>query len=147
MRAKWLLAATAWRASVRLMTLTDRPLAALILVAATVATTVAVPPSAAAGERDGQHDFDFYVGKWKVHNKRLKEPLTGGKDWYEFDAVSTSRKVWGGRANMDEYEGDTPTGQHIQGMTVRLYDPKSHQWRLYWATSSRGVIDVPTIGE
>jgi hypothetical protein len=122
-----------------------RTLAALVLVATT--TTVSGAAPAKASERDGQHDFDFLIGKWKVHNRRLKEPLAGSKEWYEFDAVNTARKVWGGKANMDEFEGDTPTGQHLQGMTVRLYEPKSHQWRLYWANSTRAIIDVPTVGE
>jgi hypothetical protein len=27
-------------------------------------------------ERDGQHDFDFWFGNWKVHNRRLQHPLT-----------------------------------------------------------------------
>jgi hypothetical protein len=29
-----------------------------------------------AKERDGQHDFDFEVGTWKIHPRRLLHPLT-----------------------------------------------------------------------
>ena len=96
--------------------------------------------------RDGQHDFDFYVGTWRLHNRRLKGPLTGSTTWYEFDATSVARKVWDGKANMDEFEADTPTG-HIQGLTLRLYDPKAHQWSLYWANSALpGPMGPPTVG-
>ena len=28
-------------------------------------------------ERDGQKDFDFEIGTWKTHLKRLLNPLTG----------------------------------------------------------------------
>ena len=38
------------------------------------AATTAQPPAQA---RDGQHDFDFEIGKWKTHLKRLTHPLTG----------------------------------------------------------------------
>ncbi len=98
-------------------------------------------------ERDGQHDFDFEIGSWKIHLKRLLHPLTGSTTWQEFDGTSVTRKVWNGRSQLEEFETDSPAGGHIEGMTLRLYDPKTHQWSLYWATSKSGAIGVPTIGE
>ena len=53
--------------------------------------------------------------------------------------------MWGGLANMDEYEGHAPFGL-IQGMTVRLYDPATRQWRLHWANRATGVFDAPMVG-
>src|SRR5262245_50684317 len=97
-------------------------------------------------ERDPQKDFDFLIGKWKVHNRRLKERLKGSDIWFEFDGTVVARHIWGGRANTDEYEADSPIG-HIQGMTLRLYDPKSQQWSLYWANSATGILEKPMIGE
>src|SRR5262245_1325095 len=81
----------------------------------------------AAKERDGQHDFYFQFGSWKAHNRRLTHPLTASNEWYEFDSTIVARPVWGGKANMDEFEGDAPTG-HIEGMTIRTYNPKTHEW-------------------
>jgi hypothetical protein len=101
----------------------------------------------APAERDGQHDFDFELGTWKIHLKKLVHPLTGSKTWVEFDGTSVTRKVWGGRADLEEFETDSPVGGHIEGLTLRLYDPKTHQWNLYWATSKSGTIGPPTIGE
>jgi hypothetical protein len=98
-------------------------------------------------ERDGQHDFDFEIGSWKIHLKKLLHPLTGSTTWEEFDGSSVTRRVWNGRSQLEEFETDSPAGGHIEGMTLRLYDPKTHQWSLYWATSKSGVIGVPTIGE
>ena len=101
----------------------------------------------AAGQRDGQHDFDFELGTWKIHLKKLMHPLTGSTTWVEFDGSSVTRKVWDGRSQLEEFETDSPGGGHIEGLTLRLYDPQTHQWSLYWATSKSGTIGVPAIGQ
>src|SRR6266700_922107 len=97
-------------------------------------------------QRDGQHDFDFELGTWKIHLKRLDKRLAGSTTWVEFDGTSVTRKVWDGRADLEEFEVDSPTG-HIEGLTLRLYDPQTHQWSLYWATNKSGAMGPPTIGE
>ena len=97
--------------------------------------------------QDGQHDFDFELGSWKIHLKRLVHPLTGSTTWVEFDGTSVTRKVWDGRAQIEEFETDSAAGGHIEGLTLRLYNPKSHQWSLYWANSKDGTLVVPQIGE
>ena len=96
---------------------------------------------------EGQHDFDFELGAWKIHLKRLVHPLTDSTTWVEFDGTSVTRKVWDGRAQLAEFETDSPAGGHIEGLTLRLYDRQTHQWSLYWATSKSGTMGVPTIGE
>jgi hypothetical protein len=104
-------------------------------------------PQAVAEERDGQHDFDFEFGHWKVHNRRLLHPLTGSNEWVDFDGTLVARPIWEGRANMDEFEADTPSG-HQDGMTVRTYNPKSHQWYIYWTNSKSGSFGLPpTVGK
>jgi hypothetical protein len=82
--------------------------------------------NAEAGVHDPQRDFDFIIGSWKVHNRRLKQRLKGSNSWEEFESTIVARKIWGGTGNVDEYEADSPSGR-IQGMTVRLYNPKSQQ--------------------
>jgi hypothetical protein len=88
---------------------------------------------ATAEERDGSHDFDFLFGRWKSHQRRLLHPLTGANDWAEFDATLMNQPYLDGSANVDQLEADTPTG-HLLGLTVRTYNPKSHQWSIYWRT-------------
>jgi hypothetical protein len=100
----------------------------------------------ASSVRDGQHDFDFHIGVWKTRIKRLKNPLTGSREWMDFSGTITTSKVWQGRANLEEIEIDGPTG-HLEGMTLRLYNPESHQWYLYWANSGVGTIGAPSVGE
>jgi hypothetical protein len=101
----------------------------------------------AAAEPDGRHDFDFEVGNWNIHLKRLKDRLAGSTEWVAFDGSSVTRKVWDGRADLEEFETDSPAGGHIEGLTLRLFNPESHQWRLYWSNSKIGTMDPPQIGE
>ena len=95
--------------------------------------------------RDGQNDFDFLTGAWRIRNRRLRERLRGSAQWDEFEGVSVAQPLWGGLANMDQYEGHAPFGL-IQGLTVRLYDPATRQWRLHWANRASGTFDAPMIG-
>lgn len=96
-------------------------------------------------QRDGQHDFDFWVGTWKIHNRRLKHPLSGSNEWYEFEGTISARPVWQGKANFDEAVFESPLGR-FHGLTLRLYDPNSRQWSIYWATAQRGLVPIPTVG-
>lgn len=108
------------------------------------------PAAAEAGPqqlRDGQRDFDFEVGTWKIHLKRLLHPLTGSTTWVEFDGTSVTKKVWGGRADLEQFETDNPAAGHIEGLTLRLYNPQTHQWSLFWANSKDGTMGQPMIGE
>jgi hypothetical protein len=98
-------------------------------------------------ERERQHDFDFEMGHWNIHLKRLLHPLTGSTTWVEFDGTSVTQGVWNGRAELEEFETDSPAGGHIEGLTLRLYNPESRQWSLYWANSKDGTIVAPQIGE
>src|SRR6266702_8785559 len=97
-------------------------------------------------KRDGQHDFDFEIGTWKTHLRRLVHPLTGSTTWIEYEGTTVVRKIWNGRANLVELEVDGPTG-HIEGLSLRLYNPQSHQWSLNFANSAGGAFGQPTIGE
>jgi hypothetical protein len=97
-------------------------------------------------EQDGQHDFDFEIGSWKTHLRRLVHPLTGSTTWIEYDGTTVVRKIWNGRANLVELEVDGPQG-HLEGLNLRLYNPESHQWSLNFANSSGGTMSQPTIGQ
>jgi hypothetical protein len=96
--------------------------------------------------RDGQRDFDFEIGTWKTHVSRLQHPLTGSTTWIEYEGTSVVRKVWNGRANLVELEVDGPPG-HLEGLSLRLYNPQSRQWSLNYANSNGGTLALPTIGE
>jgi hypothetical protein len=95
--------------------------------------------------RDGQHDFDFEFGDWKARLSRLTKPLSGSTTWVDYEGTSVVRKIWNGRANLGELEVDGPAG-HIEGMTLRLYNPESAQWHISWANAADGLIGQAMIG-
>jgi hypothetical protein len=95
--------------------------------------------------QDGRTDFDFLMGSWKGHNRRLRERLKGSSEWEEFASTLTAHPILGGMGNFDE-----TTFYREQGIThgaaLRLFDPSTHQWRIYWADGVHGALDVPMIG-
>jgi len=129
-------------------------LAAMALAGFTLATwssaqTGTDPRKAPGGTaRDGQRDFDPLVGTWKATLKRLVHPLSGDNTWVEFEGTQVTRSIWGGRATLDEFSVHSPaTKTDIDGLTVRLYNPATGQWSIYWANARRGVFDnPPTVG-
>jgi hypothetical protein len=109
---------------------------------------------AAAGEsatpskavtRDGQHDFDFNIGVWKTHIKRVLDPLSGSTQSIELNGTVTVRKVWDGRAQLEEIETEGPNG-HWEGLTLFLYNPEAHQWSQTFVDSKVGVLTPSQIG-
>ena len=122
----------------------SRPLRLSLLLCSLVVAGQPVPP--APPERDGQHDFDFELGAWKTHLSRRLHPLTGSTTWVDYEGTSVVRKVWNGRANLLELEVDGPAG-HIEGLSLRLYNPQSRQWSLNFSNSKGGSLSPPTIGE
>lgn len=107
---------------------------------------MADPAATAAEHRDGQHDFDFDIGVWRTHLKRLSHPLSGSSSWVELDGTTVVRKIWDGRANLAELTTDAASG-HLQVLSLRIYDPHARQWSLNTANANSGTMSVPTIGE
>jgi len=98
------------------------------------------------GDQDGQNDFDFEIGTWKTHLRRLLRPLTGSTTWAEYAGTTVVRKVLDGRANLVELVVDGPAG-HIEGLSLRLYNPETRQWSLNFSGGGSGALDRPVIGE
>jgi hypothetical protein len=128
------------------------------LFAAIAAAAVLVPLGAAAAEavpprfpppalHDGAHDFDFLIGNWKAHLKRLPKRLQGSTDWVEYDGISNHHKLLDSNANFEEFDVSGPAGR-IKAQTLRLYDPDSKQWSIYGVDVDKGVLGLPaTVGE
>jgi hypothetical protein len=100
-------------------------------------------PPATSPERNGQHDFDFLFGRWKVH---LKRKVPGTDRWTESDGYGIYRKVWGGRANLNEFFTESPK-DHIEGLTLRTYNGVTHLWSVYWANSRDGILSSAQVGK
>jgi len=96
--------------------------------------------------RDGQRDFDFEIGTWNTRLSRLEKPLSGSTSWVHYVGTTVVRKVWEGRANLVELEVDGSAGR-LEALSLRLYNPQSHQWSLNFASSRGGTLSEPSIGE
>jgi hypothetical protein len=97
---------------------------------------------------EGQRDFDFEIGKWKAHVKKLIHPLANSKEWEDYDGTVTTAPFMDGKGNLSEMNVDGATSHtHIQIIAVRLYNPTSKQWNIYGASASSGVFDPPQVGQ
>ena len=123
---------------------TRRLVAAWLAVALSASPSLAQPPGAPT-TAPGARDFDFEFGTWKMQLRRRLKPLTGSDDWVRYEGVSTVRPIWGGRANLGEIDLSGPTGR-LQGLSLRLFDPRSGQWRVSFANPSGGQLGPPMIG-
>ena len=46
----------------------------------------------------GVHDFDFLVGRWRVHHRTLKERLANSHEWIEFEGTLVNQPLMGATA-------------------------------------------------
>jgi hypothetical protein len=102
-----------------------------------------------ASATSSDRDFDFLVGKWKMHNRRLNKRLENGQDWTEFDSWSENVKILSGTADMDTYsttEMPGLEGKRFEGLTLRLFNTKTRLWSVYWVASNVGILDPPVVG-
>ena len=98
---------------------------------------------------DGRHSFDFFAGTWKAANRRKVKPLDPkSQEWVQFDGEITCGPILEGMGNVDSVRvPDMPGRGRFEGFTLRLFDPDSGVWRIWWAsTVSKGLLDVPVVG-
>ena len=112
-----------------------------------VAAQRAATPTAAEGKvlRDGRNDFEWDIGSWKTHQRRLLHPLTGSTTWVEYSGSDVVRKIWDG-ANQGLVEADGSAG-HLEIYTLRVYDPQARQWNIYFTNPATGVLSLPAVGQ
>lgn len=90
-------------------------------------------------------DFDFLIGLWDIQNKKLKTRLDQCTDWIEFGAKADMNKILNGLGNTDRFL--TSFNQvDFEGMSLRIFNPKTMLWSIYWADSNVGILDPPVIG-
>jgi hypothetical protein len=92
------------------------------------------------------HDFDFFMGNWRVHHRRLKERLAGCHEWVEFEGTTTVQKILGGFGNMDDNVLDKPGGVY-RAVSLRTFDPKASRWSIWWFDGRYPAhLDPPVVG-
>lgn len=119
----------------------------LIAVLFLGATTInAAPQTGKTTMTDHTHDFDFLIGKWRVHHWRLKDRLAGSHDWVEFDGTSQLWMTMDGHGTVDDNYIGLPGGPY-RAVGLRSYDPKTGVWAIWWLDERKPHdIEPPVFG-
>lgn len=97
-------------------------------------------------QRDGSHDFDFLIGDWKAHVRRLPDRLNNSNVWVEYDGISNHHKLLDSNANFEQFQvTSTDKKLHIKAQTLRLYNPETRQWSIYLVDLDNGTLDTPPV--
>jgi len=97
-------------------------------------------------QHDGSHDFDFLIGDWKAHVRRLPDRLNNSNAWDVYDGISNHHKLLDSNANFEQFEVTTTDKKlHIKAQTLRLYNPTTRQWSIYLIDLDNGTLDVPPV--
>jgi hypothetical protein len=97
-------------------------------------------------QRDGSHDFDFLIGDWKAHVRRLPDRLNNSNTWDVYDGISNHHKLLDSNANFEQFEvTSTDKKLHIKAQTLRLYNPTTRQWSIYLIDLDNGTLDAPPV--
>ena len=79
------------------------------------------------------NDFDFLSGHdWEVTNRVLKKRLVGSGEWDQFVGLLVEHQpILGGLGNSDRMTA-TRNGVRFQAMSLRVFDPETKEWQIYW---------------
>lgn len=86
------------------------------------------------------HDFDAQHGRWHTTVRRLLKPLSGSRDWADYEGDGVVHPLAGGLANVAELDVSGPSGR-IQGVSMRLFDTRAQRWTIQFANIAGGVLD------
>ena len=99
-----------------------------------------------ASATSAKHDFDFLQGKFQVHYKSLKSRLRHSHEWIESDGYMENRTILMGIGNIEQHSMTAMDGSPAQGFALRLFDPQTRLWSIYWANNWSGTLDIPVVG-
>lgn len=123
-----------------------RGLFAAALLFAPACATAQQQPAQQAVQADGAHDFDWEIGTWRTHLRRLQNPLSGSNAWVEYEGTSIVHGFLDRRANLVELSVTGSAGT-IEGISLRLYNPRTRQWSLNYASVRSGELTPAMVGD
>ncbi|GAB3834611.1 hypothetical protein [Kribbella italica] len=89
-------------------------------------------------------DFDFLNGHFDVVHRQLLKPLTGSDEWDEYAGTCSARTHFDGAISLDEMQFPT---KGSYGLSLRLFDPVSEEWSIYWVNSTSYEVFPPVRGK
>jgi hypothetical protein len=88
------------------------------------------------------NNFDWLIGTWQTTQRKMVKPLSGSDEWETSGGTLTCHNLFDGAANVDEV--DLP-GFGFKGISVRLLDPTTQEWSIYWVNSRNGKLALPPV--
>ncbi len=104
--------------------------------------TAAPAPTQAA--QSGAHAFDFLFGKWRVEHRQLKQRSVGSDNWNAYEGTCECQPRLDGTANIEEHHFTGRGGD--KGIALRLFDPATGAWSVYWVSGRDGLLSAPVVG-
>lgn len=99
-----------------------------------------------SGPQSGANDFDFLLGQWRVHHRRLKRRLQSCNDWEAFEGTSHMSQLMACQCNVDDNVLELPAGTY-RAVSLRAFDPQTRQWAIWWLDGRNpGQLDAPVRG-
>ncbi|MEV6281321.1 hypothetical protein [Kribbella sp. NPDC051770] len=89
-------------------------------------------------------DFDFLNGHFDVAHRQLRKPLSGSDEWDEYAGTCSARTHFDGAISLDEMQFPT---KGSYGLSLRLFDPQTEEWSIYWVNSTSYEVFPPVRGK
>ena len=98
-----------------------------------------------------QNDFDFLLGRRRVHHRRLKKRLVGCHDWQTFETDYEGWSLAGGIVNVDHIclqDAALLTGsdEPFYGVSVRSFEVSTKLWTIHWLDSIGARLEFQVSG-
>lgn len=84
------------------------------------------------------NNFDFLAGEWDVANRTIANGATK-----EFPSSVTEQRLFDGNISVEEMIFPT---RGTRGFALRLFDPETDLWSIYWVDSRTMRMDPPVVG-
>jgi hypothetical protein len=104
------------------------------------------PPGCATAEA---RQFDFWLGDWQIDQQIRR----ADGSWLHLPARTSVSSVLGGCALLEHWEGDVKfyweqmdAVEHMEGLSVRSYDPGEGEWCIHWMDSRHPRFGPPFCG-
>ncbi len=91
-------------------------------------------------------DFDFLMGRWRVHHRRLAHRLEGSEDWLTFHGTTVTQKVLDAVGNIDDNLIELPSGSY-RALSLRTFDAATRSWSIWWLDGRYpDRLETPVVG-
>ena len=114
-------------------------------VAQLTRTSITAPSEGSQAVTKTSHDFDFNYGTWSTHITSYATTGHGAGVPTAYVGTVAVRKIWGGRAFMEEIKASNASGG-FQGLTLFLYNPQARQWSQTFASRGDGTFEPSMVG-